>query len=107
VLFLEGLSLSLGLCRPDMCMAASQEPTAAATEEGMQALVVSRETVPGAQAINKWRAQRGFAPLTVVVVDLVAESAAVPGGKVSSTALREQDAARLGQAADDHAGAPL
>ncbi len=39
------------------------------------------------------RREHGFAPLELVVVDLVADSAAVEGGKVSSTALREQDAA--------------
>lgn len=32
-----------------------QEPTAAATEEGMQALVVSKETVSGGEAINQFR----------------------------------------------------
>ncbi|BDA50030.1 probable phosphopantetheine adenylyltransferase at C-terminar half [Coccomyxa sp. Obi] len=70
-----------------------KEPTAAATEEGMQALVVSKETVSGGEAINQYRREHGFAPLELVVVDLVADSAAVEGGKVSSTALREQDAA--------------
>lgn len=40
-----------------------------------------------------YRREHGFAPLELVVVDLVADSAAVEGGKVSSTALREQDAA--------------
>lgn len=123
----------------------------------MQALVVSRETVPGAEAINQYRQvpgtrrgfkqigcmsvadelcrgrpgiclqlclvvedsfalrfpyciitpsgqheqptppamrrrERGFEPLVVVVVDLVGESEALPGGKISSTALRELDA---------------
>lgn len=70
-----------------------KEPTAAATEEGIQALVVSKETVSGGEAINEYRREHGFAPLELVVVDLVADSAAVEGGKVSSTALREQDAA--------------
>lgn len=75
-----------------------QAPTVAATQKSMQALVVSRETVPGAEAINQWRSEHGFAPLTVVVVDLVSDrSAALGGKKVSSTALREQDAARLHQ----------
>lgn len=32
-----------------------QEPTAAATEESMQALVVSKETISGGEAINQYR----------------------------------------------------
>ncbi|BDA50031.1 probable phosphopantetheine adenylyltransferase [Coccomyxa sp. Obi] len=47
-----------------------KEPTAAATEEGMQALVVSKETVSGGEAINQYRREHGFAPLELVVVDL-------------------------------------
>lgn len=59
----------------------------------MQALVVSKETVSGGEAINQYRREHGFRPLEIIVVDLVADSAALEGGKVSSTALREQDAA--------------
>ncbi|CAL5222076.1 g4382 [Coccomyxa viridis] len=69
-------------------------PTVAATDESMQALVVSKETVPGAQEINRYRKNVGFAELQIVVVDLIADTQAVQGGKVSSTALREQEAAR-------------
>ncbi|CAL8465461.1 g4997 [Coccomyxa elongata] len=78
-----------------------KEPTAAATEEGMQALVVSKETISGGETINQYRREHGFAPLELVVVDLVDDSAAVEGGKVSSTALREQDAAALCSRAAD------
>ena len=74
---------------------AAQEPTAAATEAGMQALVVSAETIRGAEEIQGQRAERGFAPLAIVVVDLVPATRALAGGKLSSTALRDAEAARL------------
>ena len=66
------------------------EPTQAELDPKMQALVVSRETRGGGEAINRGRAVRGFGELRLVVVNLVGESA--DGGKLSSTALREQDA---------------
>ena len=43
------------------------------------------------------RREHGFPPLVVIVVDVIADTRAVAGGKVSSTALREQDAQRLQQ----------
>ena len=46
----------------------AQEPTAAELEPGMQAIVVSEETLPGATHINEGRQRRGFAPLQVRVV---------------------------------------
>ncbi|KAI8463852.1 MAG: hypothetical protein J3K34DRAFT_474834 [Monoraphidium minutum] len=67
------------------------EPTAAELDPKMQALVVSRETLGGGDAINRGRGGRGHAPLRLVVVGLVGGRA--DGGKLSSTALREQDAA--------------
>lgn len=73
-----------------------KEPTAAATDAKMEALVVSQETVSGAEAINEDRRQRGFLPLTIVVVDLVGKgSKELKGQKLSSTALRARDAGRL------------
>lgn len=61
----------------------------------MQALVVSAETVAGAEEINRQRAARGFHALAVIAVDLVAATHCLDGGKLSSTALREAEAARL------------
>lgn len=85
-----------------------QEPTQAELDPGMQALVVSKETLAGGEAINAGRAGRGFVPLRLMVVGLVGESAA--SGKLSSTALREAEAQRLrgqqeGAAAANVAGA--
>jgi phosphopantetheine adenylyltransferase len=66
-------------------------PTQAELDPNMQALVVSRETLSGGEAINSGRRARGFEELRLVVVSLVGEQPG--GGKLSSTALREQDAA--------------
>ena len=81
-----------------------QEPTAAAIDESMQALVVSRETIPGAQGINRYRTEHGFPQLHVVVIELIADTQAVKGGKVSSTALRQQDAATVRSRSEVSAG---
>ena len=58
------------------------EPTGIATEEQFDALVVSPETTDGAQRINDIRAERGFDPLAVEVVDHVT---ADDGDIISST----------------------
>jgi pantetheine-phosphate adenylyltransferase len=62
----------------------------------MQALVVSAETEPGGKAINKGRVRLGFKPLSLVVVTLVAVDNG--SGKVSSSQLRERDAAKAAAA---------
>ena len=85
-------------CGCDVCRADAppvvQEPTAAATQAGMQALVVSAETVPGAQAINQDRGRRAFLPLAIIVVHTVGTSSkGLDGQKLSSTALRAKEAA--------------
>jgi phosphopantetheine adenylyltransferase len=83
-----------------------KEPTQAELDPDMRALVVSRETVRGGEAINEGRRARGFAPLELVVVGLVGDGGGGGGGggdddggdcvdvagKISSTALREQEA---------------
>lgn len=74
----------------------SQVPPIAATDPEFDAIVVSEETIPGAEAINRTRAQLGFQPLIIAVVGLVAsERRAV---KLSSTDLRLLDAERAGRA---------
>lgn len=66
----------------------------AATVRDMDALVVSRETVAGADSINVARVERGFAPLAVVAVGLVGGGeGAGAEEKLSSTALRAAEAA--------------
>lgn len=66
-----------------------EEPTAAETDPGVGALVVSAETVVGGQAILAGRARRGLPPLALVVVGLV--GAGGGKGKVSSTDLRDAE----------------
>jgi phosphopantetheine adenylyltransferase len=66
-----------------------QEPTLAETDPHIEAIVVSEETLVGAQAINAGRAKRGFKPLHIVVVSLVWPRSA--SSKLSSTDLRLQE----------------
>jgi len=68
-----------------------REPPLAATLREMEALVVSRETTAGADWIQGVRRDLGFAPLRVLVVGLVGGGG--EGTKLSSTALREEEAA--------------
>lgn len=61
-------------------------PPIAATEAGFHAIVVSEETIHGAEEINRVRASLGFEPLVIVVVGLL--SGTPQGPKLSSTDLR-------------------
>ena len=67
-----------------------QVPPVAATDPSFEAIVVSEETIPGAEEINRVRAGLGFAPLVVVVVGLLSPQPAAP--KLSSTDLRVAEA---------------
>ncbi|CAM6016782.1 unnamed protein product [Sphagnum balticum] len=60
------------------------------TDEVLEAIVVSQETMKGGEAVNKKRAERGLSQLQVKVVDLVVEEGC--SEKVSSTLLRQRDA---------------
>lgn len=82
-------------CHTNVLLLLLQEPTQAELDPEMQALVVSRETLPGGEAINQGRIARGFKPLHLVVVGLIGGRDA--GDKLSSTALRDNDAAAVGQ----------
>lgn len=68
----------------------------AASEPKMEALVVSRETLDGGRTINVDRRSQGFEELVLVVIHLIGMgSKALNWKKLSSTALREQDAQKL------------
>jgi phosphopantetheine adenylyltransferase len=76
-----GLSIRTGpLTDPD-------EPPLAATDPDFQAIVVSEETVAGAEQINQVRRGLGFEPLEILVVGLL--KAQTADGKLSSTHIRQ------------------
>ena len=88
----------LEACRPGIAVSLSalldpKAPPKAATMSEITALVISRETVAGADKLAAMRADNGIAePLRFVVVDLVgAESTEPAAPKLSSSALREAD----------------
>jgi pantetheine-phosphate adenylyltransferase len=59
-----------------------EEPTGIATEPEFEAIVVSPDTLAGAERINEIREQRGLDPLRVELVDYVP---AADGERISST----------------------
>jgi pantetheine-phosphate adenylyltransferase len=69
------------------------EPTGIAVEPGFDALVVSPETVDGAERINEIRREKGREPLDIEVVDHVT---AEDGERISSTRILRGEIDRHG-----------
>jgi pantetheine-phosphate adenylyltransferase len=75
-----------------------EEPTGIATEPGFEAIVVSPDTLAGAERINEIREKRGLDPLQVELVDYVP---AEDGDRISSTRIVRGEIDRHGNLTDE------
>lgn len=88
--YIQAVHPALQVCTVALCDPAA--PTPAHQLPDIQAIVVSQETVAGAESINAHRAQHGLSPLAVVVVGLVGMRVG-SAQKLSSSQLREEEGA--------------
>lgn len=69
------------------------------TDEGIDALVVSKETIVRAKEINKVRRARGLKPITITVINMVLAEDETP---ISSSRIRQKEIDRDGQLLTRH-----